>query len=164
MQRTSVGNERLRTLYAMMVGIPSQEVNLDAWRRSRTDGKVDDNALFEHKCGTTACAIGWACAYPEFKAAGLKAGEDGEPLVINAGNGYIKAAGWGAVQRFFDLGHMQATDIFGLPWDGPKPGDAEYSLNDKQKVLRRIRLHLLLDGVITEARSEELATQEASYV
>ena len=71
--------ERLRALYAMVAGIPEERIELETWR-SRIVKPYDPNwskevtnkDLLSQDCGTLACAVGWACAHPEFQKQGLR--------------------------------------------------------------------------------------------
>lgn len=140
---TPKGNERLRTLYAIMGGVPDEKVDMDNWRA----GAWEDSALIDTDCRTSACAVGWACAYPEFKAQGLSF--DGAPLLIT---GRRRVGGWGAVEAFFGLDDEESSRLFSA-FDSGKSA--------RIGVMRRIRLLLLKRGVITKERSAELALEEA---
>jgi hypothetical protein len=161
------GVENLRTLYAVMVGIPGRAVDLDTWRG--TYNNASDERLLKD-CGTAACAVGWACAYPEFKAQGL--GFDtthGEPY-MKAYPGKQRLVSWTAVREFFWLTNTDAHAIFTRGHGGHdfmSPNGIRYKEGEAPKdhrllVLRRIRRLLLRDGVITPKRNAELALQEGS--
>ena len=133
------GVERFRSLYAMMVGVPAEKVDMFGWRRASTD-----EALI-HSCGTAACAVGWACAYPEFQAQGLRfMGASFQPV-------YGGHQHWGAVQAFFGVSGSTALWLFDT-W--------ELGLGAKKGVLGRIRTLLHENRVISDERNAELAAME----
>lgn len=70
----------------------------------REDGEI----MLENACGTSACAIGSACFYPEFKKLGLCTKE------CNAGfePRYKDYRGWDAVEKFFGITERQALYMF----------------------------------------------------
>ncbi|MCY1206591.1 hypothetical protein D3C71_1823280 [compost metagenome] len=137
---TPEGVERLRTLYSVMAGVPTEKVYMSCWR---TSSAGDDRLIGD--CGTSACAIGWACAYPEFQEQGL--GYDTHAGVPSfQGN-----LNWHAVMSFFGVSESTADHLFQTD---------EQGLVAKRGVLRRIRKLLLENGVITEERSGELVAME----
>lgn len=101
---------RLGILADFLDTVPPEKFDLKDWYIS---GDVD----FEHgpspyNCGTTACAIGWATAIPEFQAAGFAIYLD-NPLFID--HGLLNEAqftGWDAVERFFGLTYTEAQVLF----------------------------------------------------
>lgn len=151
--------ERLRSLYSMMAGLPSQLIYMPLWRsktkgRAKSGGFVSDKSLIntgithlmndpEHKCGTAACALGWAAAYPEFKEAGLSTDQDGWPK-------FDGQSGPAAGSQFFGIGYGEATSLFG----------SDYSNNQKGVFLARLRSLLMSKGIITAERNEELKKLE----
>lgn len=142
---TPEGNERLRTLYAVMGGVPDEKVDMTNWRGGL--GTWLDHGLLDTDCGTNACAVGWACAYPEFKAQGLR--YDGTPE-------FKKSDGttfyyWTAVENFFGLSEAEAHRLF---------NNFDTGSNAKRGVMHRIRELLLERGVITAERSAELELEE----
>lgn len=65
-------------------------------------------------CGTSACALGWATAIPEFKDAGLVL--SWIPLRFCGGHftvRYKEYEAFDAASEFFDIGSMHAEFIFG---------------------------------------------------
>jgi len=139
MNTPTIGEERLRTLYSIMAGIPAEKVHMKNWRGWST---MPDETLI-HNCGTAACAVGWACAYPEFQEHGLDY-VSGMPFFAGESN-------WLAVQKFFGLSHTEAQAMFMVTSVG---------LVAKLGVLRRIRRHLLNAGVINELRNQQLILEE----
>lgn len=161
--------ERLRALYAMIAGIPEERIELETWR-SRAfkpndpdwSNEVTNKDLLSQDCGTSACAVGWACAHPEFQKQGLRWGET--PV-------YQRRFGWDAVESFFGIHYDLAMFLFSIkniPYSDVKsraviheayplvkPGDA------KRTLLKRIRTHLLHIGAITPERDRELASLES---
>ena len=137
--------ERLRTLYQMMAGIPAEFVNLGSWRRSAGGMRiVPDKVLLRHECGTAACAMGWATAYPEFIAMGLHKDIDGEPI-FNGLRHYDAAA------SFFGIDDTQSYRLF-----SPNYGMRD----DKEVFLGRLRNLMVELRMITRQRSDELESEE----
>ena len=162
--------ERLRALYAMVAGIPKERIELEAWRSrlvksydSNWSKEVTNKDLLSQDCGTLACAVGWACAHPEFQKQGLR--WDEVPV-------YRRRFGWDAVESFFGIHYGLAMFLFSvenIPYGDVKsravihkeyplvkPGDA------KRTLLKRIRTHLLHIGAITAERNDELARLEST--
>lgn len=167
------GIERLRTLYAIMCGVPEKLVGLDHWRAGDHRWCLDREFLKYSRragCGTAACAVGWAAAHPAFRRSGLTA-DGGIPLLKDS-SGSVIAQHWRAVEMFFDLTPCEAQYLFSnvnsrhpTTWELPDLQDESQGRftgpNDKRKVLARIRFHLLRVGAITPSRFGELAVQEA---
>lgn len=141
---TPKGNERLRTLYAVMGGVPDEKVDMNNWRRG--SGAWDDRNLLETECGTSACAVGWACAYPEFQAQGLRF--NGAPL-LRKGKKWLE--GWGAVEKFFGVDEVTSGYLFAT---------SEVGKAARLGVMKRIRTVLLDRGVISQERNVELFRME----
>lgn len=80
------------------------------------------------ECGTTCCAVGWACAMPEFKLQGLG--------YCGVGPTFNNKYGWAAVSEFFDITTLEAEGLFqhdspryvGL--DHIKPTDVARAIRD----------------------------------
>lgn len=163
--------ERLKTLYAVISGIPEKKLDLESWRSGRIRARawyaeevpVTDKALL-HTCGTTACAVGYACVYPEFVKQGLTFNRaENTPTFEGQGS-------WTAVTRFFGILPKEAQYLFangtyappGAPDTRDREAEIEFDLSDKLKVLRRIRRFLWKKRAITKTRNQELARQEGS--
>lgn len=73
------GNRRLLKLAEFLEKLPRKKFDYTHWYRAQSSDA--------YKCGTTACAIGWAATMPEFKRLGLKINvRDGCDVI----NGYEK--------------------------------------------------------------------------
>lgn len=175
-----VGVERLRMLYAMLVGVPENKVLLSTWRsRLKESDAVGDDKLL-NGCGTTACAVGWACAYPPFKEMGLSYGyvcsyqgtyqpkleaKNGAPEVAHLYEGRTKFDSWEAVQNFFGISYNTAYSLF-MPHDDISKNNfvdkdlGDRVLTDAQKVLMRIRNYLFQRDFISAERNEQLKAAE----
>lgn len=100
--------------------IPPEKFDLTSWRFSPPpaadeDDDPNENATdddLRHACGTTACAIGWACALPEFKEEGLSWEAGGAMPLYTWGDGHFRT-GWDAVEKFFNIDYGQARHFFG---------------------------------------------------
>lgn len=164
--------ERLRDLYAMIVGIPERKIYLGVWRTGKfdkADGAPDAITAHEaaHDCGSTACAVGWACAYPKFQEQGLRFhratyGYD-VPVFTEHQTRYQNFA---AVQEFFGLTLHEAHGLFlSVPENHHRVATGvtiwqEKGLSEKRRVLLRIRSLLLKKCVINRSRFHELAAYE----
>jgi len=82
------------------LAIEPYKFNLSNWRCGEN---TSDSYLLDNNCGTTACAVGWACSMPELKAEGL---------------GFLSCPefederSWEAVEKFFCLTSSQAHNFF----------------------------------------------------
>ena len=111
-----MNKQRLQALANVLRNVPPVHFNLSCWRCNtnvKTEARHEnatDEQLVEHYCGTTGCAIGWACAMPEFQAQGLVWNlARGVPELIQ--NGY-KDTGWEAVQALFSISYREAQLLF----------------------------------------------------
>lgn len=103
---------------ALRTRIPADKFDLTVWRKQSDetdeDGALEENASDEellNQCGTAGCAVGWACALPEFKEEGLSWCEgSANPLFTVPKTQY---GGWEAVEAFFDIDYKQARSFFG---------------------------------------------------
>lgn len=156
------GVERRRTLYSMLAGLPDGNVDLSVWRNVARDETLIAAAK-RRECGTIACAVGWACAYPEFQAQGLTY-ELGWPTFRKPGSDLV-LGDWEAVEEFFGLD--SSTSCIFLPryrpmFDGAKEDFDLVKDSDRLIVMRRIRRLLMDEGVITAERNRQLARQEGA--
>ena len=152
--------ERVRELYAMLIGLPESQFDLSVWRRGAVNGdifvstsKVTDKQLLDNECGAVACAIGWACAYPPFKAQGLR-------FMIGESYGVPGLAHGSPFQRSFQA----AEDFFGLRNDEALwlfSPDFYWRLRPTVKhVCARILELLAQHSVITQERRAELIAKD----
>ncbi len=92
--------KRLLKLAELLQTVPKAKFNLNDWRRNPDRTKNGDI----HDCGTVACAIGWACAIPEFIKDGLRF-EQNSPT-------YKGEYSWTAVEKFFGISEKMAELLF----------------------------------------------------
>jgi hypothetical protein len=99
--------------------IPADKFDLAEWRgREDYDPDRDDrpgtyvtDAALLHGCGTTGCAVGWACALPEFNAEGLT--WDGTmPAYHQPGPLGLSFIHFEAVNRFFGICEEDSSYLF----------------------------------------------------
>lgn len=101
--------QRLQTLANFLRTCAPEKFDLENWRSAPHTLSPTDEDL--NTCGTTACAVGWACSMPEFKAEGLYynghmpvyAPVDAQPLSY-----------WRAVEEFFGLSFIEARWLFSI--------------------------------------------------
>jgi hypothetical protein len=155
------GVERLGTLYAMLGGIPDIQVDLYDWRFGSFNIKKPNS------CGTVACALGWACAYPPFNAQGLYWHARAECPALTVKH-ICDFSGWPAVANFFGMSRHVAETLF-VSQASPLYEDSHQCVRgesdvktDRLRVMRRIRRALMINGSITAERNAELASEEGS--
>lgn len=108
---------RLYTLVRFMANLPAsanKHFNMEAWFRHMgedhhglKEGPV--NRQHMHLCGTTACAMGWACMVPSFRKAGLRLVNDGTSVGEVR---YRGATDGDAAEDFFGIGAFAVDDLF----------------------------------------------------
>jgi len=86
-----MNKERLTKLAQHLLTVPPEKLKMHNWT-----------------CGTAACAVGHACAMPEFKAEGLALSHSNKYPVLTT----IYASGWNAVEAFFDISYEAAQYLF----------------------------------------------------
>lgn len=91
------GRERLARLVEVLEKVDSGEL-----REIEGDPATFD--IREWRCGSTACAIGWACYDEVLKREGLHMDVD-TPM-------YKDDISWDAVMKFFDIGYNKAVELF----------------------------------------------------
>jgi hypothetical protein len=101
---------RLSLLAAYLETIPEDHFDMSEWVRLK-GASVIEGAVPEPKCGTSACALGWACSIPEFNDVGLKL-DRVVGAICDAVPTYEHARGYDAAEKFFELTHQQARYIF----------------------------------------------------
>ena len=116
--------ERLGKLANFLRKVPDENFNLKSWRSSIDpyeegidDQTATDEDLLGHVCGTTGCAVGWACALPEFNKQGLIWDDYGplfesNDLVEEWDDATPTYIGWDAVDKFFDITLYQSNYLF----------------------------------------------------
>jgi hypothetical protein len=79
--------------------VPASKFDLDSW--------TQDDCATGVSCDTAACAVGWACSIPEFRAYGfvLNGNPNAEPF-------FDGELGWEAVIKFFDIHRSAAEFLF----------------------------------------------------
>ena len=111
---------RLLVLANFLDAVPAEKFHLGNWRDTvmtiEADTsppymllrkELDDDRLLDHACGTTACAVGWACVIPAFKEQGLH--WDGDIAFIH---GDVHEVGWDAAEEFFGLDSTESGKLF----------------------------------------------------
>ena len=99
-----MNKERLLKLAEFLENLAPERFNLSSWREHDGDDtdSVSDEQLWEGGCGTTGCAVGWACAMPEFQAEGL---------YWDKGEGYPALRGL----PYSYSGYAVASEFFAIP-------------------------------------------------
>lgn len=153
--------ERLRELYAMLIGLPTGQFDLNVWRRSvvktgvslLSTTKVTDRQLLENECGAVACAIGWACAYPPFKAEGLRFKIGRNLGLPSFKKGRSFQSSFRGVEKFFGLSSDEALWLFAP--------ESYYRLDRTAKhVCARVLELLAQHRAITQERRAELIVKD----
>lgn len=161
---TVVAKRRLTKLADFLAGLPDKRFDLNKWGYTPNidseefhpeEGPVDFNEV-THKCGTTACAMGWAASMPEFRKEGLRLevrsstswldGEDIGAWSINYykrdrvnGGRDLNSEGFEAAARFMHITHSQSEYLFG-------PDSYYEDAMDRKNVIKRIRDFVRYDG------------------
>lgn len=91
--RASVARRRLERLYEIVKSIPYKQFDMNTWGERKP------------KCGTVACALGWAARDKGFRKEGLHLDGGGLPTF----NGEFGSA---AGREFFNLSIGDADDLF----------------------------------------------------
>lgn len=105
----AVGNRRLLKLAKFLEKLPEERFFYGLWVGDDWAGKPDLS------CGTTACAMGWATAIPEFRELGLRM----RRFKTDTG-GFVALRGARFDEYeddFFDLTAAAAERVFGLDYD-----------------------------------------------
>lgn len=168
------GIERIRTLYAVLAGIPNDKVELgDFIDPGWTFGAGAPSAeQMQRSCGSTACALGWAALWPPFQKLGLYATRTADVRFGEAA--YLNAA-----EDFFAISFVESRVLFNDRWANGselralrkvlykglprRSSDAFNQISDKRIALHRLRRWLELTDAITPERSAELAEIEKGY-
>lgn len=111
-----MNTNRLLLLADFLDTVPEHKFNIVTWRNAPEEnygsGLLDDK-LFDNECGTTACAVGWACSIPAFREQGLR--WDDECVVYVHEGEFVRGCdpvGWSAVIDFFDVSLDVAYAMF----------------------------------------------------
>ncbi len=94
--------------------------NLNNW----LTGELKDLVSKKKDCGTTACAVGWACTIPQFRKAGLRIYNN--PLYSDYWPDSKGTLGFAGVCKFFGLSNDEAMSLFhpqGYSWVKVTPTD-----------------------------------------
>lgn len=155
-----MNTERMLSLYNFMAALPSKVIDMDAWRQTakgvynKDIGNKELRAAIENpSCGTQACALGWACAIPEFKKAGLKYGQHDLGYF---GPKFGDLADFDAGAAFFGLTDDQAGDLFNSADFDEEDG----GMTHKQVFLNRARKLLVEAGAISKDAAIEMHIAE----
>jgi hypothetical protein len=104
---------RLLILAKFLDTVPEHKFDLNSWRTTSVgvslsfkNGAVSNKQLANMDCGTAGCAVGWACAIPEFQAQGLTWNEKGRSPE------FLDYWSWIAVEAFFELSASQSAQLF----------------------------------------------------
>ena len=101
------GIQRLLFLAEFLKTVPEEKFDLEVWRFSKVSHEATDE-LLNTNCGTAACAVGWACAIPEFQNLGLQY-LDSRPQLFDGEDCWED---WDAVEEFFELDRGNALYLF----------------------------------------------------
>lgn len=99
--------QRLLKLAKFLDELPEERFDLATWVGRSWKGKQDLS------CGTTACALGWACTIPEFRKLGArlrppKPGVLSGPALVGERN----SEAIGVAQKLFGLGYEDVKDSY----------------------------------------------------
>lgn len=121
--------------------IPDQHFDINSWFYASNFYEKTGNQVIEeitnYRCGTSACAVGWACLDPWFNERGLKSIDKcGQPCPFVENTSHDLPLFM--LADFFDISHYDVADLFLMNryLKSPKP----------YEVARRIRN--LVDGLV----------------
>ncbi len=133
-----MNKRRLLKLAEFLEKVPRKRFDYASWVGDDWGGKQDLS------CGTTACAMGWACTIPSFRKAGLKLKNsllDGTSLRtayytsnVPYFNGF---EGFDAAALFFDIDLRDARYLFGEPNHTPFKDTSEVTPKQVAKLIRK---------------------------
>lgn len=136
---SAVSRRRLTVLAEFLDKLPEEVFHISQWIEERklngigirvdSKGNLGTGITVDemNECGTTACALGWACTILSFKKAGLK---------LYMGNGiphYGQDSAYGAAMSFFHISAQMSHILFSPTYY------CEEQAKDAKAVSRRIR-------------------------
>ena len=119
---SNIGIQRLLMLADFLETVPEKKFDITVWRYAKNSRPDISDENLTTECGTVACAVGWACALPEFRKMGLW--YDFYPIYQIPGT-EMKYEAWGAIQQFFDLDLGQSMCLFHSSAYGKERGTRE---------------------------------------
>jgi hypothetical protein len=112
-----VNKERLLKLADFLERVDPSNFNWNFWASKQCVAKAAAHGDPQRpRCGTTACALGWAGMMPEFQALGLVTDPKSDDVSLNGVFGAGRAA-----ETFFGLDNYQTSAIFGGAFGGSEP-------------------------------------------
>ncbi|URG13784.1 hypothetical protein [Acinetobacter phage vB_AbaS_TCUP2199] len=138
-----IRTDLLETLKEFLKSIPDERFNLLFWRKGSVESGMYISDLDLHTdCGTSACAMGWAAALPEFRLAGLSF--EGSSIVLRNKDGDFLYDDFYAVKevfvfRDFDVGNCLFSNAYYTEDD-----DCEKNIVKPERVISRIEKLLAL--------------------
>ena len=99
----AVSKRRLLKLADFLDRLPPKRFNYATWVGGDWDGRQDLS------CGTTACALGWACTIPAFRRLGLRLSSYGVPILLRGGTITHETA---AAAFIFKIDQTHASYLF----------------------------------------------------
>ena len=90
-----MNTERLLELLKMLGTIPNDNLDLSSWTFEDPKDKSQQHLI---DCGTTCCAVGWACSHPPFIDEGLHWSYEYDHTPT-----YLEHSTWDAVEAFFGI-------------------------------------------------------------
>src|SRR3954470_2535007 len=97
--------DRLMILADFLDTLPNKRFEYRHWTGGDWGGKQDLS------CGTTACAMGWACTIPSFRKEGLKLAS-GTARRLGIGPIFLGRNNFNAAAAFFEISVPDATFLF----------------------------------------------------
>jgi hypothetical protein len=115
-----MNTKRLLILAAFLETVPEHKFDLINWRdtgierltlKERLSGDyISNEKLLNNSCGTTGCAIGWACTIPEFIEDGFT-WSGRWPLLTDSSSKPLCTV-WRAVEYFFSIDKVTSEYLF----------------------------------------------------
>lgn len=114
--------------------VPEKKFNMKTFFSDNVNSLYD----LQHKCGTTACALGWMCVIPEFRALGWNRNvRNGLPALGNL-------RGFDAANHFFDISIGTSRHFFDFDGYDENGDQTDIYRHDERPrdVARRIRAYV----------------------
>lgn len=134
---TATHKRRLLKLADFLDSLPPRRFDYSSW--TGLDYKPGQD-LTAHRCGTTACALGWACAMPAFRRLGAELDEDGSPRLKGRPYAYSEAVS----EHLFGLTEDEHNYLFSPCCEPPFDTDGWPDSPPDEATPKQVAKHLRL--------------------
>lgn len=109
----TINKERLLKLATFLDGLPDDAFHFGTWIHGGADlpeRYVLQDVTNALNCGTTACALGWCTAIPDFRALGVVFDKWGDVVLMKDGD--VKGDWMDAARELFGINENEAKRLF----------------------------------------------------